>query len=246
MTVTDKNSIGWQKIEYRIYRNAWIDCEDRFDGNRAEITVRENGTFTLRVTDPQGQLYEESATISSIDLNAPSVNAVIDGTNLRVKAKDDLSGIAGVQVNSMLFTTMTGDVLDIELDQNMNRFEKLAIRAFDYAGNFSDPITLDNPNYVALVEPTPVPTATAKPTKKPASSASPTDASATGTPTAAPTATPVKATERPNHGLGSSLIYVSDDEWPVNTSAPTAVPTAAPTPEPIIRTEYITIGPGMP
>ncbi len=246
VTVTDKNSIGWQKIEYCMNRNTWIDCEDRFDGNRAEITVRENGTFTLRVTDPQGQQYEESATISSIDLKAPSVNAVIDGTNLRVKAKDDLSGIAGVQVNSMLFTTMTGDVLDIELDRNMNRFEKLAIRAFDYVGNFSDPITLDNPNYVEPVDPTPAPTATAKPTKKPASSASPTDASATGTPTTAPTTTPVKATERPNHGLGSSLIYVSDDEWPVITSAPTAVPTAAPTPEPIIQTEYITIGPGMP
>ena len=246
VTVTDKNSIGWQKIEYRMNRNAWIDCEDQFDGNRAEITVRENGTFTLRVTDPQGQTYEETATIISIDLYASSVNAVIDGTNLRVKAKDDLSGIAGVQVNSMLFTTMTGDVLDIELDQNMNRFEKLAIRAFDYAGNFSDPITLDNPNYVEPVDSTPVPTATAKPTKKPASSASPTDASATGTPTTAPTATPVKATERHNHGLGSSLIYVSDDEWPVITAAPTAIPTPAPTPEPIIQTEYITIGPGMP
>ena len=33
---------------------------------------------------------------------------------------------------------------------------------------------------------------------------------------------------------------------PVVTAAPTAEPTAAPTPEPIIQTEYITIGPGMP
>ena len=30
------------------------------------------------------------------------------------------------------------------------------------------------------------------------------------------------------------------------TAVPTAEPTAAPTPEPIIQTEYITIGPGMP
>ena len=33
---------------------------------------------------------------------------------------------------------------------------------------------------------------------------------------------------------------------PVVTATPTAEPTAAPTPEPIIQTEYITIGPGMP
>lgn len=44
----------------------------------------------------------------------------------------------------------------------------------------------------------------------------------------------------PYQGLGSSLIYVYDEP------DPTAVPTAAPTPEPIIQTEYITIGPGMP
>ena len=57
------------------------------------------------------------------------------------------------------------------------------------------------------------------------------------------------ATEKP-HGLGSSLIYVSDEDWMEPTQAPTAEPTAeptaAPTPEPIIQTEYITIGPGMP
>ena len=246
VTITDKNSIGWQKIEYRMNQNAWTDCENLFDGGKAEITVRENGTFTLRVIDPQGQAFEESVTIKSIDLKAPTVKAAIDGTNLRIEAKDDLSGIAGVQVNSMLFTTITGSVLDVELDENMNKFEKLAIRAFDYAGNFSEPITLDNPNYVRPADPTPLPTKTAKPTKTPASSNTPTDASATETPTAVPTATPVRATERPSHGLGTSLIYVSDDEWALVTTVPTAVPTAAPTPEPIIQTEYITIGPGMP
>ena len=59
-----------------------------------------------------------------------------------------------------------------------------------------------------------------------------------------------KETEKPQrdpqHGLGSSLIYVSDDDFPEATVSPTSVPTAAPTPEPIIQKEYITIGPGMP
>ena len=111
----------------------------------------------------------------------------------------------------------------------MNRFEKLAVRAFDYAGNFTEPVSLDNPCYAKPADPTPTPTANPKATKKPVD--------ATATPVATQMAT---VTPNPYQGLGSSLIYVYDEP------DPTAVPTTAPTPEPIIQTEYITIGPGMP
>ena len=143
--------------------------------------------------------------------------------------EDDLSGVAGVQVNSMLFTTLTNGALHVELDENMNRFEKLAVRAFDYAGNFSEPVSLDNPHYTPPADPTPMPTATPEPTAKPTGEK--------GTASPVPTATPVSSANRYN-GLGSSLIYVQDDP------SPTPEPTAAPTPETIV--EYITIGPGMP
>ena len=256
VTITDTNGIGWQKIEYHMNQNAWTDCENRFDGNKAEITVRENGTFSLRVTDPSGQQYEETAQIKTIDEAAPGITASIDGETLKIDVRDDLSGVAGVQVNSMLFTTVTGHTLDVDLDENMNKFEKLAIRAFDYAGNFSEPISLENPHYVKPVEPTPEPkttatakpTATPKPTRKPTGTTEATDVpSSTAVPsTSAPAVTPMRSVTQPPHGLGSSLIYVSDDDWPPVTTAPTAVPTPAPTPEPIIQTEYITIGPGMP
>ena len=76
-----------------------------------------------------------------------------------------------------------------------------------------------------------MPTATPEPTAKPTGEK--------GTASPVPTATPVSSANRYN-GLGSSLIYVQDD------SSPTPEPTAAPTPETIIKTEYITIGPGMP
>lgn len=49
VSVTDRNSLGWYKIEYRMNDGNWIDCEDAFDKGKAEITVRENGTFTLRI-----------------------------------------------------------------------------------------------------------------------------------------------------------------------------------------------------
>lgn len=229
VSVTDKDNLGWYSIEYRMNEGSWIDCENQFADGKAEITVRENGTFTLRITDPHGHMFEESAQVDCIDLTAPVLSATINRTTLQIEAQDDLSGVAGVQVNSMLFTSLTNGNLNVPLDETMNRYEKLAVRAFDYAGNFTEPMSLDNPYYAKPADPTPTPTATPKATKKPADE--------TATPVATQTAT---VTSKPYQGLGSSLIYVYDEP------DPTAVPTTAPTPEPIIQTEYITIGPGMP
>lgn len=245
VSITDRSNIGWQRIEYRMNSGGWLDCEDLFDQGKGEITVHDNGSFALRVTDPSGKTYEETATVTTIDLSAPVVTAAIYDQTLRIDVRDDLSGIGGVQVNSMLFTTVEGNVLEVELDQNMNKFEKLAIRAFDFAGNFSEPVTLENPHYEKPADPTPEPTATptAKPTKKPTATAEVSEPEETVRPVQP------AATESTQHGLGSSLIYITDDGIPVSpvvTAAPTAEPTAAPTPEPIIQTEYITIGPGMP
>lgn len=232
VSIADKDKLGWQKIEYRMDDGNWVDCENLFADGHAELTLHKNGAFTLRVTDPHGHAFEESAEVKCIDLTAPVLTASLNGTTLQVDAKDDLSGVAGVQVNSMLFTTLVNGTLNVELDANMNQFEKLAVRAFDYAGNFSEPFTLTNPHYEKPADPTPVPTATPKPTKKPADEAK-------ATPTAVLAATNTPAPNRFN-GLGSSLIYVQDEP------DPTPEPTAAPTPETIIKTEYITIGPGMP
>ena len=245
VSITDRGNIGWQRIEYRMNSGGWLECEDLFDQSKGEITVHDNGSFALRVTDPSGKTYEETATVTTIDLSAPVVTAVIYDQTLRIDVRDDLSGIGGVQVNSMLFTTVEGNVLEVELDQNMNKFEKLAIRAFDFAGNFSEPVTLENPHYEKPADPTPEPTVTptAKPTKKPTATAEASEPEETVRPVQP------AATESTQHGLGSSLIYITDDDIPVVpvvTATPTAEPTAAPTPEPIVQTEYITIGPGMP
>lgn len=245
VSITDRSNIGWQRIEYRMNSGGWLDCEDLFDQGKGEITVHDNGSFALRVTDPSGKTYEETATVTTIDLSAPTVTAEIYNQTLRIDVRDDLSGIGGVQVNSMLFTTVEGNGLEVELDQNMNKFEKLAIRAFDFAGNFSEPVTLENPHYEKPADPTPEPTVTptAKPTQKPTATAEASEPEETVRPVQP------AATESTQHGLGSSLIYITDDDIPVVpvvTAAPTAEPTAAPTPEPIVQTEYITIGPGMP
>ena len=249
VSVTDREHLGWHSVVYRMNNKSWIDCQELFEQNKAQITVHENGTFALRITDPNGHQFVETAQVTTIDTTAPTVTADIQNRSLHINVRDDLSGVAGVQINSMLFTTVTGSLLDVDLDENMNKFEKLAVRAFDYAGNFSEPVTLDNPHYEKPAEPTPLPTATAKPTKKPVVHKEPVEEQPTSAPASVYYAEQ-KETEKPQrdpqHGLGSSLIYVSDDDFPEVTVSPTSVPTAAPTPEPIIQKEYITIGPGMP
>ena len=130
VSLQDPSGLGWYRIEYRVNDGNWHDCEDLFDHGEAEIAVRENGTFTLRVLDPHGHPFEETAAVRTIDLAAPTVQVEINGDILRVEARDDLSGVAGVQVNSLLFTDPINHVVTVSLDESMARFDQLSIRAF--------------------------------------------------------------------------------------------------------------------
>ena len=224
VNVKDEQNLGWYQMAYRMNDGDWTDCEQLFDKGKAEIAVHENGTFTFRITDPHGHTFEESTRVAVIDRSAPTVQASITGTTLQVEVQDDLSGVAGVQVNSMLFTEQqAGSIIRIALDDTLARYDTLSIRAFDYAGNFSEPVLLNNPCYEDAVRVTAAPTNSPKPTRHPNS-------------TAEITVQPT-ATKRPN-GLGGSLIYVNEE------TAPTAAPTQAPSPTPVIQ--YVPIGPGMP
>lgn len=129
----------------------------------------------------------------------------------------------------MLFTEQAGSIIRIALDDTLARYDTLSIRAFDYAGNFSEPVLLNNPCYEDNSRVTAAPTNSPKPTKQPNETKQP---NSTAEITVQPT-----ATKRPN-GLGGSLIYVSEE------TVPTAAPTQAPSPTPVIQ--YVPIGPGMP
>lgn len=229
VNVKDEQNLGWYQMAYRMNDGDWTDCEQLFDKSKAEIAVHENGMFTFRITDPHGHTFEESTRVAVIDRSAPTVQASISGTTLQVEVQDDLSGVAGVQVNSMLFTEQAGSLIRIALDDALARYDTLSIRAFDYAGNFSEPVLLNNSCYEDAVRVTAAPTNSPKPTKQPNETKQP---NSTAEITVPPT-----ATKRPN-GLGGSLIYVNEE------TAPTAAPTQVPSPTPVIQ--YVPIGPGMP
>lgn len=229
ITVTDNLYEGFAMAEVKLGSKPWQNISNSFDQNgKAVYKATENGTLTIRITDANGNETTQEAAISCFDRVAPVVNAGVIGNSLHVTASDAQSGLAGIQVNSMLFTTMSNGVLEVPLTEALSKYEKLAVRAFDFAGVFSDPVTIDNPCYVAPATPSPVPTKTPKPTSSGSTSGS-SPSNTASAPTATPYLAPVVTDQQ------SSVYFPS----PVFTAA-------APTATPIIQTEYITIGPGMP
>ena len=235
--ITPLTGDTWDKVKYRLDGGEWVEIKEKFtllDGYYyVDLEVTDNAVMTVRLLDAEGNFMDEKKEIRIFDRLAPVVTAGFNDKLLHVEAPDDLSGAAGVQVNGLLFTTLENGQLDVRMEDLLLTYPQLAIRAYDYAGNFSEPITLDNPYYVA---PTPTPMATKKPNPKP---------------TAAPTEAP-KPTKKPSSGK------TQDADKPVPTKEP-ATPAATPepvvivvtqppvvTPEPIIKTEYVPLGPGQP
>ena len=227
LRVQDKRQCGWQKVEVRgaaLQNGEWLDVTQRFidaQDDKIQVDTVQNGQLLVRVTDPQGTLFTEEATVRCFDRQAPVVSASFDANMLlHVDAQDDLSGVAGIQINALLFTKLESGALNVRMEDALNQYEKLAIRAFDFAGNFSGLITLENPYYM---KPTEAPTTAPQPTK---------DASnvSGGNNENKPTATP-KPTAVPTQDGSASY--------------PTQMPVTA-TSTPIIQTEYVPLGPGMP
>lgn len=115
-------------------------------------------------------------------------------------------------------------MLDVRMEEPLLGYRQLAIRAYDYAGNFSEPVTLDNPYYT---EPTPEPTATSKPTTKPTSTKKPSGSAATKKPTATSTPTSTAVPQQ----------VVTVTQVPSATNATVTTET---------ETVYVPLGPGQP
>ena len=228
VTIKDEGGTGFDKIEVRLAGGEWIDITgDAANGAEAAVDVTRNGLLVVRITDPKGEYHREQAEITCFDRHAPTVTAGVQNEMLHVETTDTQSGVAGIQVNGLLFTTLEDGKLDVKIMELLKDYKKLVVRAYDYVGNFSDTVNLDNPYYTE-------PAATPKPTKKPSSGGSSNKATATPKPTSTP-----KPTVTPN---------VTAVPTAVPTVIPTVEPTMAPvaTAEPTVVTEYITLGPGQP
>ena len=212
------------------------------DGVSAAIPVSENGTYTIRVTDPEGGTHEASETIACFDTTAPAVTAGIRDKVLHAEASDNQSGVYGILVDGNLYTTLHDGALDLRLEDYSDADKTLSITAIDNVGNRSDLTTIDNPYYVAS---TPAPAATHAPviiytgTENSGSTASTGSApssvsTTTTTPVAQTSTTPVTSTTATTTGAVSST----------TTPAPTKTPDTT-ADEPVeSEPEEITIEPG--
>lgn len=228
--VKDVAGTGWSDIEVKLDNSSWTSVADKMTNrNKAQINVMRNGLLTVRVTGEDGQCHTKDTHIDCFDETPPTVTAGIVDMLLHVETEDEQSGVAGIQVNGLLFTTLEDGMLDVRIKELLMEYEKLGVRAVDYAGNFSETVSLDNPYYIA---PTTCPTATPKPTKKPESgSQSGADSGNTGSGiTNVPTATPSNGQNLDINSLLQSGM--------LNITAPVL------TPEPEVQ--YIPLGPGQP
>lgn len=225
--VTPKGDSLWHSLRYRLDDGDWNALRSKdftlYEGYYyADIEVVSNAKITVRLYGDEANWFDTSKEIRLFDCTAPTVTAGFKDLLLHVEAMDDLSEVAGIQVNGLLFTTLVDGMLDVRMEEPLLGYRQLAIRAYDYAGNFSEPVTLDNPYYTA---PTPEPTVTPNTTKKPTSTKKPSGSSSTKKPTATPTATAVP----------QQVVTV--------TQVPSATTTATTT---ATETVYVSLGPGQP
>lgn len=239
--ITPSSDQLWHKVRYRIGDEDWEPIKNSelvlYEGYYyTDIEVYYNAKMTVRLFGDEETYFDTNKEIKIFDHYAPEVTAGFRDQVLHVEAVDDLAQVAGIQVNGLLFTTLVDGKLDVRMEEPLLSYKQLAIRAYDYAGNFSDPVTLDNPYYV---EPTLEPTNTPKPTNKPTTK--PTKKPSSGTsgnkkPTATPvvTATPAPTAVAPQQ----QIVYVTPDPNMYSYYQPQV--TAEP------ETVYVPLGPGQP
>ena len=239
--ITPSSDQLWHKVRYRIGDEDWETIKKSelvlYEGYYyTDIEVYYNAKMTVRLFGDEETYFDTNKEINIFDHYAPEVTAGFRDQVLHVEAVDDLAQVAGIQVNGLLFTTLVDGKLDVRMEEPLLSYKQLAIRAYDYAGNFSDPVTLDNPYYV---EPTPEPTNTPKPTNKPTTK--PTKKPSSGTsgnkkPIATPvvTATPAPTAVAPQQ----QIVYVTPDPNMYSYYQPQV--TAEP------ETVYVPLGPGQP
>ena len=240
--ITPSSDQLWHKVRYRIGDEDWETIKNNelvlYDGYYyTDIEVFYNARITVRLFGSEDNYFDTNKDVNIFDHYAPEVTAGFRDQVLHVEAADDLAQVAGIQVNGLLFTTLVDGKLDVRMEAPLLEYKQLAVRAYDYAGNFSDPVTLDNPYYV---EPTPEPTNTPKPTNKPTTK--PTKKPSNGSnsnkkPTATPevTATPAPVTTTAPQ---QQIVYVTPDPNMYSYYQPQV--TAEP------ETVYVPLGPGQP
>jgi len=120
----------------------WTDIT----GSRS-ISISGNTTVYVRVTDANGNVYEQNRSVKCYDDEQPTLAASLTDGVLTIQGTDAVSGIAAITVNGTSYTDLADGLLKIQLTQNDFTSKKIEITATDGAGNTSETYSMQNPYY---------------------------------------------------------------------------------------------------
>ena len=133
------------KVEARLSENGgWSDIT----GNM-EVSISSNCSVYVRVTDQNGNTYEQNRYIECFDKTKPTIIAAAKNGILIVQGVDAESGIAALYVNGNEFTELTNNTLNVRLQKADTSYEYFTLQAKDKAGNMSEIYKVGNPSLPA-------------------------------------------------------------------------------------------------
>ncbi|NCB93606.1 MAG: DUF4366 domain-containing protein [Clostridia bacterium] len=140
-SVSDSFQLG--KIEAKVGAEGnWEDVT-----NIKYVTLTKNSTVYVKVTDGEGNVYEQNRSIKCFDDEKPTLAASLTNGVLTIQGNDTISGIASVNVNGTTYTDLNEGQLKIQLTQSDFKTKKITMTATDSAGNTSATYSLQNPYY---------------------------------------------------------------------------------------------------
>lgn len=132
---------------------AKIEAKAGKDGSWQDVTgtgsisIDGNKTVYVRVTDGDGNVYEQNRSIKCYDTEKPTLSASLTDGVLTIQGNDTVSGIASVTVNGTTYTDLKDGMLRVQLTQKDFTIKQIEITVTDGAGNTSEKYVLQNPYY---------------------------------------------------------------------------------------------------
>lgn len=134
--------VSVSKVEAKVGEGSWQDVTAGM-----AVTINTNTTVYVRITDSEGNIYEQNRSIRCYDTEKPTLSASLTDGVLTIQGQDTFSGISRITVNGAEYKELKDGVLKIQLTQKDFTTKKIEITVTDGAGNTSDTYSLQNPYY---------------------------------------------------------------------------------------------------
>lgn len=111
------------------------------------IRITSNCSVYIRITDQNGNVYQQNRYIECFDQTKPTLSAAARDGKLTIVGTDEQSGIAAIYVNGTEFSELENNTLYVRLQKADTSYQYFTLQAEDNAGNLSDVYKLTNPYY---------------------------------------------------------------------------------------------------